>query len=193
MLWWLPTFAATTFPSVPHPSPAIGAVCQATVRFDDGEMTRHTVPRSCPEPFRTAIREHLELHPIELPTPPEQLDVRYSFVVGRKGSVTEPLADTPSPFAHPAPDTRVHLPEESVRFKRQRWPKNPGGLHQPVVCSVDLHFDRKGMVETLTVRGCPPDLALPTQEAALKWRVHPTYLGVDVRVRTTVRVAYGPS
>ncbi|MCA9571217.1 MAG: hypothetical protein KC656_25430, partial [Myxococcales bacterium] len=107
MILLAPALAA--LPAVPNPSTELGAVCYATVRFDDGEQSTVDVPASCPEPFHSAIDAHLAAEPVKLESPPELLELTFAFVVGQAASVTQRREDDPSDFARPRAGSTVFL------------------------------------------------------------------------------------
>lgn len=197
MFWTTLALAApstTPFPTLPAPAGVeTGAVCTLELVFADGEQSRVIVPSSCPAPFRAVIRDTFAATPYAPAIVPEHLQLRATFLPGRAEGLVERLEAPPAGLARPRAGDALHLPEGWVRFTRQRSPKTPAGLRQPVICRVELAFDTDGLLTDHTVRGCPPELAVVTRQAVANWRVKPTYLGVEVRIHTVVAITYGPS
>jgi hypothetical protein len=192
-MWWSSLALAATW-TIPQPDGVDhGAVCTFELTFADGEQSQVIVPGACPEPFHSAIEDHLAAEPHRPQPVPEQLALRVTFLPGREGGVVEPLASTPGAFARPLPGTALHLPEGMVRFKRQRSPKTPRGLRRPVVCRAQLSFDTEGMLTDHRITGCPPDLTTLTAEALTVWKVKPTWADANVAIRTDVTFTFGPS
>ena len=90
------------------------------------------------------------------------------------------------------------MPSDVLKVRSQVSPEFPRAAHalsvNEATCTVHLAVDARGRPTAAEVTGCPDMFAAPAQEAAMKWRFAPLYIGetaVSAHFRINFQFKYG--